>query len=91
MPHEHPAIKALIDNPDNWLTGDVGSPGKIGLSSLFRTLRTPIPPPPQTAKKIAGAFKDYRGNISEILRPRGMPQETWLKLSGLLKAFKQPN
>ena len=41
--------------------------GKVGLSSLFRTLKTPIAAAPQTMQKIDAAFEAYLQRIAELL------------------------
>ena len=55
-------------------------PGKIGIGSLFRTLKTPIPEAPQTLRKMNDAFNGYRQTLKETLKPGNMTDDAWAGL-----------
>ena len=64
-------------------------PGKIGIGSLFRTLKTPIPEAPQTMGKISDAFKAYRNNIQQTLKPGAMTDDAWAGLLNYMQKGKR--
>lgn len=69
-------LRALIDDPKNWLSGEVPMPGK---KIIFRSMKDlekvipatkPLPPRPPAERNTAEAFDAYLAKLAELLQGR---------------------
>lgn len=70
------AFQALIDDPKNWLSGEMPMPGKKmiwrGVKDLEKVLppMKPLPAKPPVEQNTAAAFDSYLAKLTELLRGR---------------------